>query len=296
MKASTHLRCNCFVPFLLLMIFILHPFLISGSPVNCQSPLIRVMVFKIAAAVQEIYLDKEKAGIKQPSYKSSCFLPPAACFRQKNVSSRKALELFYSAVILSDEDLIEKTFEYLAHYLENPKDKVFYSGLYRLTIMALKKDKTNFQEVVFDAEAAAYHFLLTGNFETGIKIKRAQERKLKKVMADFKKNIYHTKVIETNRDTLRDKIFLWLGARYALACGDYHLADACLRSTFAYDLLDRFNLDNQIYFYATLQLALKIGGSFHLGYVYTGLKHLTCHLEQVEIGELIDNINRIRYR
>jgi hypothetical protein len=224
-----------------------------------------------------------------------CFLPNDQCIRDKKSSARERIELFYGAIILGDQYLIAKAYQNLLSFIKNKNDKAFFNGLFQLSQLALEKDVKKLPGLEIDAEVLAYYFLLTGDFHTPVQINKTQEQKLNEVMKAFK-DIYNKLIIEVNADSIKNKVFLWLGTRRALAAGDYNLANACLKSTFGQDVLNNFGPDNQAYFYATLQLALQMDNNDLYGYVYTGLKHLTCHLEQEEIDELIELTNKIRYQ
>ena len=385
MKMIKWRRCRNYAFIFLIPLLYAHIFLfgVNDQSTSCSSPLIRVMLFKLSAGIQNIYLEqkigrnrlslspqlhlykelmdlasaetfnhkhlkrkcspqlakklhhsvsfidvkknllagnikniyKEKIpGNRNKKYPKKAkvkrdkdredelilvnpfhFLPGYHCFKDKNLSLFAKVEAFYAAIILGDRPLIEKTHKNLAESLKNKSDRVFYSGLCQLTTMILEQNDPWLSTNEIDSEILAYYFLLTGDFHTPIRIKSSQKKKYQEVMEYFKKEIYEDVLIEVNRYLLDNKVFLWLGAREALNHNDYNLANSCLKSTFGQGVLDNFRPDDKAYFYSTLQLALKMDNKEFLTYVYTGLKHLTAHLERGGINELYKIINKIRY-
>jgi len=224
-----------------------------------------------------------------------CFLPGRECFQLQTGSAQQQLERFYAAVILADLPLLEKTYNGLTLFIKNNSDRAFFDKLYRLTRCILGGQSKTLSQQPVDPEALAYYFLLTGDTQTPFLLGSAQQEKSIEVKKAFIKNIFEKSGIEYNHWTNQNKIYLWLTARESLKNGSYDLAYAALKSTYPPDLLDNFTPDNQVFYYATLRLAVRMNGQAFWEYVYTGLRHLTAHIEQEEIKVLFLIINLIRY-
>ncbi|MCU0285562.1 MAG: hypothetical protein MUF15_04095 [Acidobacteria bacterium] len=225
------------------------------------------------------------------------FLPSKSCFENNLALEKERVELFYSAIILGDNRLIDSAYNKLAKVLSSEKDKAFYSGLFKLAMMISQGEQKKLQVSEIDVEVLAYYFLLTGDFRTQVKISQSHQQILKEIMNVFLKDIYEKKVVEVNEWTLSNKIFLLLGARDAINSGDFGLARACLNSTFCLPkVLNRFGPDNQAFFYFLLQFNILMKDNDSLLFVQNGLSHLAAHLEHQGVSELKCLVQNIRDR
>lgn len=182
------------------------------------------------------------------------------------------LSLFYTAVLMEEDRLFEKTAPLLLEKVkqEYPGDLVLFENMVQL----YKNDTSR----LYDAGSLAYYYLVSGNIDNRFRLTEAHHKKVRYAADFYDQNFYHKSYISVNEFTLRNRVFMWLAARRHEQDGNIHKANVYIKTTFDNEVLrniKKFHPNHQVYLYATIRLAVRIHSPKMYRYVYGALDPLT---------------------